>query len=59
MHNKNRKLIEITCDTDSEPGKDIAALTINNGLSLYEMRRLRPSLEDIFLELTTEEEIED
>ena len=59
LNNKNRDLIEITCDTNSEPGKDIAAFVINNGLSLYEMRRLRPSLEDVFLELTTEEVIDD
>ena len=57
LNNKNRDLVEITCDANSEPGKDIAAITINQGLSLYEMRRIRPSLEDVFLKLTTEEEI--
>ena len=57
LNNSNRDLVEIICDATTEPGKDIAALTINNGLSLYEMRRLRPSLEDVFLELTTEESI--
>ncbi len=55
LNNKNRDLVEITCDVNSEPGKDIAALVINEGSSLYEMRRIRPSLEDVFLELTTEE----
>jgi len=55
LNNKNRDLVEITCDADSEPGKDLAAMIINQGVSLYEMRRIRPSLEDVFLELTTEE----
>ena len=58
LNNKNRDLVEITCDANNEPGKDIAATTINQGLSLYEMRRIRPSLEDLFLELTTEEVID-
>ena len=57
MNNKTRDLVEITCDANSEPGNDIASLIINQGVSLYEMRRIRPSLEDVFLELTTEEEI--
>ena len=55
LYDKNRNLVEITCDTNTEPGKDIAAMIINQGLDLYEMRRIRPSLEDVFLELTTEE----
>ena len=33
-------------------------MIIHQGVSLYEMRRIRPSLEDVFLELTTEEIIE-
>ncbi len=40
----------------SDPGRDIAAVVVNTGLGLYEMRRTRPTLEDVFLELTTEEE---
>ncbi|ELS01525.1 ABC-type multidrug transport system, ATPase component [Xenococcus sp. PCC 7305] len=55
LNNQNRDLVEVTCNADSEPGKELAALTINQGVSLYEMRRIRPSLEDVFLELTTEE----
>ena len=53
--NSDRRIIEITCNSSSEPGKDIAATIIQQGLSLYEMRRIRPSLEDVFLQLTTEE----
>ena len=48
-------LLKITCAPDTEPGKDIAATIIRSGLELHEMRRTRPSLEDVFLELTTEE----
>ena len=49
------RLINVTCDSGAEPGKDIAAVIIKQGLDLHELRRTRPSLEDVFLELTTEE----
>ena len=48
-------VINISCDSKAEAGKDIAALIVKQGLDLYELRRTRPSLEDVFLELTTEE----
>lgn len=51
-------LLKITCEPSSSPGKDIAALIIQQGLDLHELRRTRPSLEDVFLELTTEEPLE-
>ncbi len=41
--------------SDAEPGRDIARTLVQNGLGLYEMRRVQASLEDVFLELTTEE----
>lgn len=50
-----RNLIEILCQPNCEPGKDLAATVVERGLSLHEMRRIRPSLEDVFLQLTTEE----
>ncbi|MEM7759703.1 MAG: ABC transporter ATP-binding protein [Cyanobacteria bacterium P01_A01_bin.40] len=50
-----RQLLKIACAPDTEPGKDIAAIIIQQDLELYEMRRTRPSLEDVFLKLTTEE----
>ncbi|MEM8720327.1 MAG: ABC transporter ATP-binding protein [Cyanobacteria bacterium P01_G01_bin.39] len=52
-----RHLLKITCAPDMEPGKDIAAIIVNQNLELYEMRRTRPSLEDVFLKLTTEESL--
>ncbi|MEM9271860.1 MAG: ABC transporter ATP-binding protein [Cyanobacteria bacterium P01_F01_bin.143] len=58
LNGNNRDLVEITCNANSEPGNELAAMIINQGVSLYEMRRIRPSLEDVFLELTTEEKIE-
>ncbi len=51
----NRIILEINCNSGIEPGQDIAAIIINQGLNLYEMRRTSPSLEDVFLELTTKE----
>jgi len=48
-------LLKIACAPDTQPGKDIAAIIVQQGLELYELRRTRPSLEDVFLELTTEE----
>ena len=50
-----RKIIEITCLPNYEPGAQIASLILTQGLNLYEMRRYCPSLEDIFLQLTTKE----
>ncbi|ELR97517.1 ABC transporter ATP-binding protein [Gloeocapsa sp. PCC 73106] len=47
----SRTLLQVTCQPNSEPGDQIAALIVTQGLSLYEMRRSRPTLEDVFLEL--------
>jgi ABC-2 type transport system ATP-binding protein len=51
----SRTLLQITCSDNAEPGKEIATTIVNLGLGLQEMRRIRPSLEDVFLHLTTEE----
>jgi ABC-2 type transport system ATP-binding protein len=51
----NRHLVEVACQKNTEPGKEIAATIVNQGLGLYQMRYTRPSLEDVFLELTTED----
>ncbi|MGH2414548.1 MAG: ABC transporter ATP-binding protein, partial [Microcystaceae cyanobacterium] len=53
----SRSLIHITSTSDTEPGREIATVIVNQGLRLYEMRRTHPTLEDVFLELTTEESI--
>lgn len=49
----NRHCVRVT--SDAEPGREIAGALVQNGLGLYEMRRVQASLEDVFLELTTEE----
>jgi ABC-2 type transport system ATP-binding protein len=51
----NRSLIRVTYTPEAEPGKEIASAIVNSGLGLYEMRRTRPTLEDVFLQLTTKD----
>lgn len=51
----DRSIIQVTTVSDAEPGREIAALIVNQGFGLYEMRRTHPTLEDVFLELITEE----
>ena len=51
-----RHLLQIACASNSEPGKEIATAIIQQELELHEMRRTRPTLEDVFLKLTTTEE---
>jgi ABC-2 type transport system ATP-binding protein len=52
----DRTLVRIVSSPGTEPGRDIAAVTIGAGLGLHEMRRTRATLEDVFLELTTREQ---
>jgi ABC-2 type transport system ATP-binding protein len=55
VDNINRSTIRISCKPNAEPGREIANLIVSQGLGLYEMRRTRPTLEDVFLNLITEE----
>lgn len=50
-----RHILLLTTDSNQEIGKDIATLIINQGLDLYEMKRTRATLEDVFLNVITEE----
>ncbi|MGI0480159.1 ATP-binding cassette domain-containing protein [Geminocystis sp. CENA526] len=50
---ENRFLININLDNNYDSGKDIASLIVYEGLGIYEMKRSHPSLEDVFLQLTT------
>lgn len=52
----DRSLLRITSAPESEPGREIAAVTIGAGVTLHEMRRISATLEDVFLELTTREQ---
>ena len=54
-NDSQRHFLSLTTNSDQEIGKEIAALIIHQGLGLYEMRRNRATLEDVFLELITEE----
>ena len=54
---RDRHLLKIACKPNTEPGTVISMIIIEQGLKLYEMRRTRPSLEDVFLKLTTKEPV--
>lgn len=54
---ENRFLIKINLD-NYDLGKDIASLMVSEGIGIYEMKRSHPSLEDVFLQLTTNELID-
>ncbi|WP_066378601.1 MULTISPECIES: ABC transporter ATP-binding protein [unclassified Anabaena] len=51
----NRSYLRVLAQPGSEPGKDIVATLVHSGFSLHEMRRISATLEDVFLQLTTEE----
>ncbi len=48
---------QLTLPGPDDAGAEIARLLVNGGLDLYELRRNRDNLEDVFLKLTTEEPI--
>lgn len=50
-----RYRIRVVSEVGTEPGREISSALVRNGIGLYEMRRVQASLEDVFLELTTEE----
>lgn len=51
----NRAYLRVISQPGTEAGKDIATTLISSGFGLHEMRRVSASLEDVFLQLTTEE----
>lgn len=52
---EGRLQCRVILEAGLEMGQEIAATLVNAGIDLYEMRRVRASLEDVFLKLTTEE----
>ncbi|MDJ0733209.1 MAG: ABC transporter ATP-binding protein [Nostocaceae cyanobacterium] len=52
---ENRTCLRVMSQPGSELGRDIAVTLVNAGLGIYEMRRVSATLEDAFLQLTTEE----
>lgn len=55
----NRHRLQIALESKADLGHHIASLIVQSGWKLHEMRRVQVSLEDVFLELTTEEKIEE
>lgn len=55
----DRYHIRLRIEGQDDPGRDIAAIVVGAGLGLYEMRRSQASLEDVFLQLTTNEAMQD
>ena len=49
-------MFEIEVSREGDLRRDLANLVVSNGWGLLELRRLKVSLEDIFLELTTQDE---
>jgi ABC-2 type transport system ATP-binding protein len=46
---------EVECQRDHDIRRDLARTIVSNGWGLLELRPLRMSLEEIFLQLTTQE----
>lgn len=47
--------LQVLAELGTDPGRQVAARLVEAGLGLYELRRIRVSLEDVFLELTTQD----
>ena len=52
---ENRTYLRVISQPGTEPGKDIVTTLVRAGFALHEMRRVSATLEDVFLQLTTEE----
>lgn len=51
----DRASLRVISEPGAEPGRDIITVLVGMGLGVYELRRTRATLEDVFLQLTTEE----
>lgn len=51
----NHAYLRVISQPGTEPGKHIATTLVRAGFALHEMRRVSATLEDVFLQLTTEE----
>lgn len=51
-----RQRLQVVCENNREPGPELIAACVTEGIKVYEMRRTRASLEDVFLTLTAQEE---
>jgi ABC-2 type transport system ATP-binding protein len=51
----NRAYLRVISQPGKEPGKEIATTLVRAGFGLHELKRVNATLEDVFLQLTTEE----
>ncbi len=51
----NRIKVRVLTDTTDDIGRDLTTALVTQGLGLYSINRKQASLEDVFLELTTQE----
>lgn len=51
----SRHQLNVVAAPGAEPGRELAAALVTADIGLHEMRRSRASLEDVFLQLTTQE----
>jgi ABC-2 type transport system ATP-binding protein len=54
-----RHRLRVSTETNADFGKQLAAALVSDHVGLYEMRKVGASLEDVFLDLTTEEKTVD
>lgn len=54
---ENRFIMSLSLKDNFDLGKEIAYFLVNEGIGIYEMKRSKASLEDVFLQLTTQESI--
>jgi ABC-2 type transport system ATP-binding protein len=54
----DRGRLRIRAEAGADPGRDLAAVVVNANVGLWEMRRTHVSLEDVFLQLTTQETVD-
>ena len=52
---EGRFRVRVTTDIQSDIGPDLSTALVMGGIPLYEMRRIQATLEDVFLNLTTED----
>ena len=52
---EGRFRVRVTTDIQSDIGPDLSTALVISGIPLYEMRRIQATLEDVFLNLTTED----
>ncbi len=53
----NHAYLRVISESGAEPGNTISAALLRSGFEIYEIRRVSATLEDVFLQLTTEEKI--